>query len=105
MRNRIHRMTRLTRRIINRVYAIIVERILYNSDTEMIKEFYEAIEKRAEQIEQIKRYHQMTLLDKWASPVPSNRFADLDDLWRTLEDFRRFCNIVEPPVIQRGLFI
>lgn len=58
-------MTRLTRRITNRVYAIIVERILCNSDTEMIKEFYEAIEKRAEQIEQIKRYHQMTLLDKW----------------------------------------
>ncbi len=43
--------------------------------------------------------------DKWASPVPSNRFADLDDLWRTLEDFMRFCNIVEPPVIRRGLFI
>ena len=41
----------------------------------------------------------------WASPVPSNRFADLDDLWRTLEDFMRFCNIVEPPVIRRGLFI
>ena len=43
----------------------MVERIFYNSDTEMINKFYEAIEKRAEQIEQINRYHQMTLLDKW----------------------------------------
>lgn len=42
--------------------------------------------------------------DKWAFPVPSDRFANLDDPWLTLEDFMRFCNIVEPPVIRRGLF-
>lgn len=43
--------------------------------------------------------------DRWANPVPSDRFANLDDPWRTLEDFMRFCNVVEPPVIVRGLFI
>lgn len=42
--------------------------------------------------------------DKWAHSVPSDQFHDLDDPWRTLEDFMRFCNIVEPPVIRRGLF-
>ena len=42
--------------------------------------------------------------DKWGYPVPSDRFANLDDPWKTLEDFMRFCNIVEPPVIRRGLF-
>jgi len=42
--------------------------------------------------------------DKWALPVPTDRFVDLANHWQTLEDFMRFCNIVEPPVIRRGLF-
>ena len=42
--------------------------------------------------------------DKWAFPVPSIHFPDLDDPWQTLEDFMRFCKVVEPPVIRRGLF-
>ncbi|MDE0330881.1 MAG: hypothetical protein OXL41_03350 [Nitrospinae bacterium] len=42
--------------------------------------------------------------DKWASPVPSDHFSSLGDTWLTLEDFMRFCNIVEPPFIRRGLF-
>ena len=42
--------------------------------------------------------------DKWAVSVPSDRFTDLSNLWRTLEDFMRYCNIVEPPIIRRGLF-
>lgn len=42
--------------------------------------------------------------DKWALPVPTNRFTDLGNPWQTLEDFMRFCNIVEPPIIRRGLF-
>lgn len=41
---------------------------------------------------------------KWASPVPADRFPNLGDAWRTLDDFLRFCNVVEPPVVQRGLF-
>lgn len=42
--------------------------------------------------------------DKWAYPVPTEHFSNLDDVWRTLEDFMRYCNIVEPPLIERGLF-
>ena len=42
--------------------------------------------------------------DKWAFPVPLDRFSNLLDPWLTLEDFMRFCNVVEPPFIRRGLF-
>ena len=42
--------------------------------------------------------------DKWAFPVPGDSFADLSDSWRTFEDFMRFCNIVDPPIVKRGLF-
>jgi len=42
--------------------------------------------------------------DKWAVPVPADRFPDMNDLWRTLEDFMLYCNITEPPFIERGLF-
>lgn len=42
--------------------------------------------------------------DKWATPVPTDSFADINDLWQTLEDFMKFCNITEPPIIERGLF-
>ena len=42
--------------------------------------------------------------DKLAFPVPSDHFANLSDPWETLEDFMRFCNVVELPAIQRGLF-
>lgn len=41
--------------------------------------------------------------DKWAFPVPDNHFADPNDPWLALQDFMRFCNIVEPPVIRPGL--
>lgn len=42
--------------------------------------------------------------DKWAIPMPLDRFANIDDLWQTLQDFINYCNIIQPPVIQRGLF-
>lgn len=42
--------------------------------------------------------------DKWAFPVPGDYFPNPHDAWRTLQDFMRYCNIVEPPIIQRGLF-
>lgn len=41
--------------------------------------------------------------DKWAIPVPSDKFGDIHNLWQTLEDFMRFCNILYPPHIERGL--
>lgn len=42
--------------------------------------------------------------DKWAVPVPADRFRDVSDVWKTLEDFLQFCNIAQPPYIERGLF-
>lgn len=42
--------------------------------------------------------------DKWAIPVPAGRFSNLSDVWVTLEEFMRFCNITQPPHIGRGLF-
>ncbi len=42
--------------------------------------------------------------DKWAIPVPPERFPDILDLWQLLQDFMRFCNITEPPFIEKGLF-
>lgn len=42
--------------------------------------------------------------DKWAAPVPADRFPKMSDLWQTLQDFMSFCNITEPPFIERGLF-
>jgi len=42
--------------------------------------------------------------DKWAFPVPADRFSNIADLWQTLEDFMRYCNITEVPFIRKGLF-
>lgn len=48
-------------------------------------------------------YHE-GFADRWAFPVPDTAFEDLSDSTRTLDDFLRFCNVVEPPSIRRGLF-
>lgn len=42
--------------------------------------------------------------DKWAMPIPADMFSNVSDLWQTLEDFMRLCNIIEPPLIDKGLF-
>lgn len=42
--------------------------------------------------------------DKWAVPIPADRFRNVGDVWTTLEDFLGFCNITQPPHIERGLF-
>ena len=41
---------------------------------------------------------------KWAMPVPADKFPNLDNLWQTFGDFLKFCNVVDPPTINRGLF-
>jgi hypothetical protein len=43
--------------------------------------------------------------DKWAIPIPAEAFRDTRDIWVTLEDFLRYCNVTQPPNIERGLFI
>ena len=42
--------------------------------------------------------------DKWAMPLPADRFSNTTDAWELLQSFYSFCAIVEPPAIQRGLF-
>lgn len=42
--------------------------------------------------------------DKWAVPIPADRFTATTDFWATLEEFMRFCNITRPPRIEWGLF-
>lgn len=44
-------------------------------------------------------------MDKWAIPAPADKFSNTNDLYATLDDFFGFCYIVEPPIVQRGLFI
>ena len=41
--------------------------------------------------------------DKWAFPVPRDRFRDLTDLHDTLTDFLRYCNVTLPPRISMRL--
>ncbi|MHB8881720.1 MAG: DUF6978 family protein [Thermodesulfovibrionales bacterium] len=42
--------------------------------------------------------------DKWAMTVPADSFANIAERWQALEDFMRFCNVTETPIIERGLF-
>lgn len=43
--------------------------------------------------------------DKWAFPIPADRFTHLEDAWQTLQEFIAFCNVTEPPTITGGLFV
>ena len=42
--------------------------------------------------------------DKWARPVPTDVFTQLDDPQGVLADFLRFCNVTQPPRFYWGLF-
>lgn len=42
--------------------------------------------------------------DKWAFPLPTT-FSNPTDSWKTLEEFMKFCNIIQVPYIERGLFV
>lgn len=42
--------------------------------------------------------------DRWAVPLPTNRFSDAGDPWLLLLEFMQFVNITMPPNIRRGLF-
>jgi len=43
--------------------------------------------------------------DKWASALPADKFPNSDDPWQMLQSFYAFCTIIEPPNVQKGLFI
>jgi len=42
--------------------------------------------------------------DKWANPLPST-FTNPTDLWQTLQEFMSHCRVVDPPTLDRGLFV
>lgn len=42
--------------------------------------------------------------DKWAHPIPEDRFSNVANPYQTLTDFMVHCNVVELPIIQGGLF-
>src|SRR4030042_2496894 len=42
--------------------------------------------------------------DKWAGAIPIESFPNITDNLETLNDFMRYCNISEPPVINGGIF-
>jgi hypothetical protein len=44
-------------------------------------------------------------MDRWAIAAPPDKFPNTRDLNATLDDFFHYCNIIEPPIIQRGLFV
>jgi len=41
--------------------------------------------------------------DKWAAPLPAERFSDPEDLVRTFRHFLEFCNVQDVPQIQASL--
>jgi hypothetical protein len=43
--------------------------------------------------------------DKWAFAIPPDKFSNPTDPWQALQDFMRYCNITQPPLIRQGLFI
>lgn len=43
--------------------------------------------------------------DKWAFPVPMDRFRNLSSMRRSLDDFMRYCNIVDAPDIVDSPYI
>lgn len=40
--------------------------------------------------------------DRFAVEVPEDCFTNPSNMWQLLQDFMRYCNIVEPPIIHRG---
>lgn len=42
--------------------------------------------------------------DKWAYNLEDADFPVKNDYWLLLDDFMKYCNIIEPPIINRGLF-
>lgn len=42
--------------------------------------------------------------DRWAVPVPLDKFPNMMDLWQTVNDFMVYCNVVDQPNLSKGLF-
>ncbi len=42
--------------------------------------------------------------DKWAISPPADMFGDISSLRQAFKDFMRYCNITQPPNINRAMF-
>jgi hypothetical protein len=42
--------------------------------------------------------------DKFAIPVPTEHFSDLENSWQTVLDFMKYCHVTRHPNITTGLF-
>jgi len=42
--------------------------------------------------------------DKWAYELKDAHFPIKNDYWLLLDDFMKYCNIIKPPIINKGLF-
>ena len=42
--------------------------------------------------------------DKWAIAMPSYKLSNINDIGSLLDNFMKYCNIIEPPKINMGLF-
>lgn len=42
--------------------------------------------------------------DKWAVPAPMAYFSSFSDMYKALEDFMKYCRVIDPPDIRQGLF-
>ena len=43
--------------------------------------------------------------DKWAYPLPNDRFTNVGDRWKMFEEFMEYCNVTRVPNIPPPLFI
>ena len=42
--------------------------------------------------------------DKWAFPLPPDKFSNTTDNWKVIQDFLTFINVTRAPDIRKGLF-
>lgn len=42
-------------------------------------------------------------MDKWAIPAPIDKFTNTTDLYATLNDFFKYCNVINPPTIKKSM--
>jgi len=40
--------------------------------------------------------------DKWAYPIPIERFRNIQDILETLQNFMMYCNITKPPLFENN---
>jgi hypothetical protein len=42
--------------------------------------------------------------DKWAFPIPADRFRNPVDVWTAYGNFLLYCNVTQPPHVERELY-